>query len=375
MIRKIFVVIISFSIIFSLKSQNLVPNPSFEELRNLPIKRLEVYNYEFESISGNKAFKENLNYWFSGNNNSPDLRILNIEYNGRSKSKYDKYYKARTGENVLGIVTYIENKKGSDFREYIEVRLKTSLRPNIKTYVEFWVLLDRQSKLSSNNIGCYFSIKKIYSKGNVPIIIKPQINEDSIVRGDRYKWKKISGSFNPKDAFNFMTIGNFYERSETKLEEIENFRGKPFIDPTSYYLIDDVSVWQEGDKEEKVFKEKEIKEGTIIELDNVEFDSNSSKLKEKSYSELNELVNLLKNSKELKIGIYGHTDNVGKEERNLKLSKSRALSIYNYLIGKGIEKERMLYEGFGESNPISDNRTEEGRKKNRRVEFIILSKK
>ncbi len=372
--KPILVVLFLFVMLQCLSSQNLVHNPSFEELRNLPVKRLEVWNYEFESTSSHKAFREHLNYWFSGNKNSPDLRILKEAYFAYSKSKYGKHYRARTGSNVIGLVTYMENKAGNNFREYIAIKLKESLKEGIKTYVEFWVLLDRQSKYASNNLGCYFSKKKIYSPAETPILLTPQINADSIILGDRFEWKKISGTFLPKDAYNFLTIGNFYSHENTKLEEITFFRGEPFIDPTAYYLIDDVRVWQEGTLPEKKFKAENIEVGTIIELENIEFETNSADLKESSFLELNELLALMKSNSTLKIEIQGHTDNVGNDSANQLLSEKRAKRIYNYLLSKSINPAHLNYRGFGKSKPIADNSTTEGRSRNRRVEFLVLDK-
>ncbi|MCL4108712.1 UNVERIFIED_CONTAM: hypothetical protein GTU68_007030 [Idotea baltica] len=76
----------------------------------------------------------------------------------------------------------------------------------------------------------------------------------------------------------------------------------------------------------------------------------------------------------LHIRISGHTDNVGEEDDNLVLSEQRAKSIYDYLVQKGIEPDRLTFEGKGESAPIANNETEEGRKKNRRTEFTIEKK-
>ena len=68
----------------------------------------------------------------------------------------------------------------------------------------------------------------------------------------------------------------------------------------------------------------------------------------------------------------GHTDNIGSESYNKKLSVDRAASVYNYLIEKGIPKTRMKYRGFGPNVPVADNNTEEGRELNRRVEIFIV---
>jgi outer membrane protein OmpA-like peptidoglycan-associated protein len=91
-------------------------------------------------------------------------------------------------------------------------------------------------------------------------------------------------------------------------------------------------------------------------------------------SELNNLVKLLNQYPTLKIEISGHTDDVGNEEYNQKLSVDRAQAVVNYLISKGISSSRLSFIGFGFTKPIADNTTEEGRKLNRRSEFKIISK-
>ena len=83
---------------------------------------------------------------------------------------------------------------------------------------------------------------------------------------------------------------------------------------------------------------------------------------------------MLSENPTLKIQLNGHTDNVGKPSDNLKLSQDRAKSISDYLITKGIALNRLAYKGFGETKPLSDNKTETGRALNRRTEFIIVGR-
>jgi outer membrane protein OmpA-like peptidoglycan-associated protein len=74
-----------------------------------------------------------------------------------------------------------------------------------------------------------------------------------------------------------------------------------------------------------------------------------------------------------KVRVEGHTDSVGSDETNLTLSQGRAESVMKYLTDKGVDASRLEAKGFGESKPLADNKTEEGRAKNRRVEFVIVS--
>jgi len=105
---------------------------------------------------------------------------------------------------------------------------------------------------------------------------------------------------------------------------------------------------------------------------NLEFETGKTVMREISYPALDELINLLKRKPTFKLLVDGHTDNVGSESFNQKLSQGRADAVKNYLTDKGIDQSRVIAKGYGMSNPIVSNETEAGRQKNRRVEFTIM---
>ncbi len=115
-----------------------------------------------------------------------------------------------------------------------------------------------------------------------------------------------------------------------------------------------------------------IEKGTKVVLNNIFFESGRAELKPISYVELNKAVDLLQKNPTMVIEIGGHTDNLGSDELNLKLSQSRADAVRDYMILAGIEEARIQSKGYGESTPIEDNTTEEGRAANRRTEFEIV---
>ncbi len=106
----------------------------------------------------------------------------------------------------------------------------------------------------------------------------------------------------------------------------------------------------------------------------VYFDTRKAVIKRVSFALLDEVALALKDNPTIKVRIEGHTDSQGSDRFNLKLSKNRAASVRKYLIGKGIEADRMVSQGFGEGVPIADNRTADGRAQNRRVEFFITER-
>ncbi|HRF39597.1 MAG TPA: OmpA family protein, partial [Saprospiraceae bacterium] len=91
-----------------------------------------------------------------------------------------------------------------------------------------------------------------------------------------------------------------------------------------------------------------------------------------SKAELDRLQNLLKAEPALRLQINGHTDNVGSDAANQRLSELRAKAVCDYLILGGIAPERLRYKGFGETMPVAPNDTEEGRRRNRRTEFVAF---
>ncbi|MBN2755777.1 MAG: OmpA family protein [Bacteroidales bacterium] len=113
-------------------------------------------------------------------------------------------------------------------------------------------------------------------------------------------------------------------------------------------------------------------ENAKLELNNIVFETNSSELTTVSYAELDRAVELMKANPKIKVEISAHSDNVGSDIYNLKLSEKRAQSVMFYIIDKGIPKESLIAKGYGESQPIAPNDTDENKSKNRRVELGIL---
>lgn len=104
----------------------------------------------------------------------------------------------------------------------------------------------------------------------------------------------------------------------------------------------------------------------------IQFEPASAVVSGNSYAFLDELVNIVKEYPAHRIIISGHTDSFGKDSENLQLSIDRAKACADYILSRGVESERVRYEGFGETRPIADNKTSAGRTKNRRLEFSLV---
>jgi outer membrane protein OmpA-like peptidoglycan-associated protein len=113
--------------------------------------------------------------------------------------------------------------------------------------------------------------------------------------------------------------------------------------------------------------------GKSISFEEILFDYNSYELLPEAETHLSEVLEALNEVSGLTLHIVGHTSNEGRESVNNRLSRKRAEAIMDYLVSKGINQKRLSAEGKGDNEPVADNSTEEGKKKNRRIEFIVKS--
>ena len=364
-------------LIFALpvSGQNLIPNGSFEKSRNLPIKSNPVNNFFAEGKSGNKAFVRNLNYWFSANKATPDLRVLDATYERTCSEKYPDCDISHSGIYCLGLVTYMKGNKTKEYREYIEIKLSKPLKPKVKTYLEFWLCRERQAELISNNIGCYFSKNKISANILTPILTTPQFNIDTIINESGAQWVKIEGSIIPDEAYSFMTMGNFFDNENTQLAKT----GAPpsnYSHTSAYYLIDDIKVWQdtspiEESKDKISINQKAIEMNQSFEFSAIRFKTNSSVLDASSYPILKKINDLLKKQKKLNLEVHGYTDSRGSADKNLKLSLARAQQIRDYLVAQGISPDRLTIFGHGETLAMTEDGLNEDHAAHRKVLFVL----
>lgn len=114
--------------------------------------------------------------------------------------------------------------------------------------------------------------------------------------------------------------------------------------------------------------------GGTVRLENIFFDQGKSVLRSESEAEIHKLVEVLRSNPNMVIEIIGHTDDVGDEAANLMLSTERAGAVLDRLVELGIDPQRLRAKGYGETRPLVPNRTEANRRRNRRVEFVVISK-
>ena len=334
----------------SVMSQNLVENPSFEAFLECP------------DHLGN--FGEDLKYWSvptlgtTDYFNSCSLSMgVPVNFMGEQTAKF--------GEGYLGFYMYAPE----DYREYIQGELKEPLKKGITYTLSFYISLAENSDhvvrdfdvlLSSKPIG--IKIKKGLTKwqlskieGNSFTYI--EIMGDEFIN-DEKAWTKISTTFLATGGEQFITIGNFKNNASTRRQKLvkeKNVNG-------AYYFLDMVYVG-EG------IQAYALDETHIFE--NVHFNFDEFKLAENGALEIKRVYNYLQSDSTLNIVINGYTDNLGTPSYNKELSVKRAKAVANRLIQLGLAAKRITYNGFGAAQPLGNNEEEEGRARNRRVEFII----
>ncbi len=341
---------------------NIVPNPSFERYSGIPLG----WFYK------GKHFTDVMKYWNAPTGASPDIFGPKIRIPKHWAEKGFGKQPPRTGNSMVGLTIYGCEDGKPHCREYIQIQLKEPLVVGQNYYFEFWVnRLPRSLKV--NNLGGYFSLAATQAITDELIETTPQVNATEIINTPLSGWVRLKGRFQATEEFNYLTIGNFFTDEATKMETHNR-------DPLTYayYYIDDVLLRKEEPFLDVPIKADDLtkiplEEGKIVTLKNIFFETDKYELLPRSYIELNKLLKLMQENRNMVIEIRGHTDIRGKATYNKYLSRKRAKAVVLFLINHGINPARMQYKGFGSELPIAENSTVDGMQLNRRVEFKVLS--
>ena len=379
---------------FQLIAQNLVINPSFEQIKpDAVVVPCEFTQYSYD-------FPRRAATWGGFRDGTPDLL--------RAAENCDWLKQVHTGEQCLGIITYLPAEdvgQRTDFHEYVQGQLSAPLKPGQKYKLECWVLNDSLiakthlskvygpktpvTTIQSGNLGFCFSVApfglhEISPGANAAAKRQPQVNFAEVI-SSKGQWVKLSTTFVPDQPFQHFALGNFFSDKLTsndmpneKHQKIEQLNAKLSapLDRTkrvTYLCIDDIYVALENPPPPPASLENALlKDKKYTFSAGLLFDSGKAELRPEAGAELDSLVIFLQKFPKVQLGISGHTDDVGTDEYNLDLSERRAKSVQSFLEMKGIPMNRIRSRGFGESRPVADNTTEAGRQGNRRVECIVL---
>ncbi|MNJ88791.1 Outer membrane porin F precursor [compost metagenome] len=214
-------------------------------------------------------------------------------------------------------------------------------------------------------VACTLSVQAQVVKAPVKVTVKgfngkPYVNDKVLFAGQKSK-QTFSGVTDPKGQFVVQLPGG----------DIYDIRIQSIGDEIEYNTLEIPAA-----KSGEFFQEAELlieyDPGSVFSFTNLQFETAKSDLKATSYAHLKNLVEIMKRKKDFRIRIDGHTDSDGEESANQLLSQKRAESVKNYLISQGIEANRIVAKGLGESRPVADNNTPQGKAQNRRTEITVL---
>jgi Outer membrane protein and related peptidoglycan-associated (lipo)proteins len=344
-------------------AQNLVPNPGFEEFTKCP-SSFSVSPLDFGAM-----------HWTSPNNGTPDyynrcsLGDMHVPKNWAGVSN------THSGAGYAGI--YVWSSGPSVYREYVQCQLMEPLKKDITYKVSFYYRISSYSVYAIDRVGILLTDSLMSSKGDGRITTPPTYQQVKTLEELTNGWQILSFDWKAKGGEKVVIIGNFATDEDTRSLKIDFRIGKSWMLRSScYYYIDDVTVEAydlENEAPDLLTVEDRIVPDEVYILNNIHFEFNSYKLLPSSFVELDELVKILKKNPSWTIELTGHTDDVGSESYNLQLSKSRAKSVGDYLSSNGVDKSRVVTQGYGKEKPLVPATSEEARQRNRRVELRFLN--
>lgn len=355
------------------QNENLIYNGSFEKKVRCP------------DNFGMFAREQIVFGWDSPSSGTPDYFHSCSEKSG-VPNNWAGYSDAFHGEAYMGIIACMQqlDEKQIAYREYLSARLKSPLDSGKVYYASMQIRLGLACNTASNGLGMFFSEVPLQTVRSSNFPVKPQILQpgDPIIT-EQEEWVKVCGTFEATGNEAHLLIGNFWSNQDMDYKSFdENLIASPNINPIAYYYIDFVEVYEQDSLNTfycegiqativKSFDGKIPVQGAVT-LNSVNFEHDKSTLLPDSYAELNRLAAALHREANVRISINGHTDNTGNSIYNQELSLARANAVRNYLLERGVSRFILEVNGFGNTMPIADNETEEGRKQNRRVEIEVL---
>lgn len=391
---KVFIIIFMMFSIFLDGQNNLLQNGDFEKIVQCPQNHTK-----YLSTDTNKIL---LPHWHFINRSTPDFfhRCSNDSDVG-IPCNFAGCSEPLSGNGYIGMILrvdshYYQYNKG--YVEHIATEIFPSLDRNHFYLVKFFYKLAPNSGIASNGLGVYFSASlPKFNEFEEYKYFEPQIYLDNTKIIDNREWKEFIGYFIASGTEKFLTIGNFSPFDIQKTKVLRNGEPQNEMDYYAYYYIDDVQLYDISDTtnyhintictqidlfpvvKQTYYSNIMNKLDTLslnkpFILENIYFDFDSYRLSSKSFATLDSIANYLKDHKTIEFIINGHTDNIGSSFYNQWLSTERAKSVYKYFYESGISPARMQYIGYGDSMPITSNKTNEGRQKNRRVELVIIKK-
>ncbi len=361
--------ILLFNLLFSflVSSQNLIKNPSFEAFVQCPER---LGKFDTDVVSWTTPTEGSTDYFnaCSASMGTPK------NFNGEQTSDFGKGY--------AGFYLYAPD----DYREYVQAELTRPLEKGRTYQVSFYISLAERSDFAIKEFGVLFA------KDKLTIPIKRELSKSHWYRqkgnaysyleigytnfySDTQDWIPVSTRFVAKGTEKYMILGNFKNNARTR-----KFKTEYTAKQGAYYYVDMVEV-KAAEAADTASNENSVQsidtEKDSFRLDkthvfaNVLFGFDHFEVLESAADEIHRIFDYLQANQALHIVISGHTDSKGTDDYNQQLSGKRAKAVADCLIQMGIPEKRIIWKGRGGERPIASNDSKEGRKRNRRVEFVI----
>lgn len=344
-------------------SQNMIPNPGFE-----------TYN-ECPRHLGN--LHQDVADWTTPTSGTTDYFHM-CSFHMGTPENFNGVQRTVEGDGYAGFYAYAPD----DYREYLQVPLKATLKSGAVYRLSFYVSLAERSDFAIRDFGILFSSEplEIDTKKNISKAKRFAYPENaynyletpaSDFLSDTSDWSRVEARFEAEGTERYLILGNFRTNRQTRTTETGRSSNKG-----AYYYIDKVALLEQK-PELAIAHAPSDPRSKSYQLDSLQafrsllFEFDTYSLSNPGQEELQSLYEFLRRDPDLELQLAGHTDARGTVDYNRALSEKRCLAVARYLENLGMPLGRIQWEGYGSSRPVATNETEAGRSQNRRVEFVI----
>lgn len=256
-----------------------------------------------------------------------------------------------------GIVPYLKNPEQDYLPDVFTIEFDAYFPPNHYNDRYYLTFYDRKNQDRTGIPAVEIYVNEV-ELGNSESVLK---GKDRGNRDDEGGWRHISVAYTKGKMKVYL--------NEQRLINIPHYEGNPTGVTLAGAFENSVTKNFRIAKGGVKYYDRVLSEGKII-VNGIKFDVNKATLKPESMGPINKIYQLMNKNPELNFSVEGHTDSDGSDETNMTLSKARGKAVMDKLISMGISKDRLKSNGFGESKPLDNNSTPEGKANNRRVEFV-----
>ncbi|MDC6366728.1 MULTISPECIES: OmpA family protein [Flavobacteriaceae] len=345
----------SFSLLLctALSAQNLILNPGFENHDQCPsnIVNMDVLLQDVSLPTSSSG-----DYFHQCG--SEDFSI---------PSNFKGIQKSAEGSGYVGLYFYALN----DYREYIQLNTTKKLREKHPYKISFQVSLAETSKLALKNMSIVLTNKKIKMPNSSALTQSKLDLQEGIEfhevqlkannsMADKDGWVTLTAEFDAKGFESQIIVGNFATNENTQLLQSEKL---PLSSDFSYYYLDNFVL----EELPRVNYEKD----KIYVLENNPFEPKGHELDEKALADIKKIFKFLKENAEVQMKITGHTDNIGSPEYHKFMSSLRARAVALHLKKLGIDDDRIVWEGVGDTKPLRNGKIKAKDFEDGRIEFVM----